>query len=436
MFENCFTMAFTLKTILDERYKNAHGCFSLKLRLTHNRKSTYISVKNKEEENVYLTKEEWEHYSSNHSDKIWQSLRESISRAELLLREKYYESVDKNIPLKNLLKTKAKAHKILTIFDYTEQMVEYHRKRNAHSTADSYENAMASLKKYFGTSELYPSQITVEFMKEFEKYLKQKGNSQTTIAIYQRNIRATYNYIIDLHPKMGEFYPFSRSRSERRKVRIKNGNGKKGDALSIGDLKLFIDYKPPIKSSKSLAHRIWVFSFYCHGMNFKDIALLKYKNINRKNNTICYIRSKTIETETHLEELEVPITPRLQSIIDEFRSNYKSEESLIFPLVAPEDEGRILNRKIKNKIGFINKWLKRICKDLEIPQMTTYWARHTFATIVQNELDESLSFISQLLGHSSEKTTQGYTKPRELAKKFDLATKIESMLSKETKRLI
>ena len=52
--------------------------------------------------------------------------------------------------------------------------------------------------------------------------------------------------------------------------------------------------------------------------------------------------------------------------------------------------------------------MKRIAKNLEINKgVTTYLARHSFATVLRNS-GASMEFISEALGHSDMKTTKSY----------------------------
>ena len=64
--------------------------------------------------------------------------------------------------------------------------------------------------------------------------------------------------------------------------------------------------------------------------------------------------------------------------------------------------------KIKNFTRFINQHLKKICKANGLPeQVSTYWARHSFATnAVRN--GATMEFIQESLGHGNLGTTQNY----------------------------
>ena len=59
-------------------------------------------------------------------------------------------------------------------------------------------------------------------------------------------------------------------------------------------------------------------------------------------------------------------------------------------------------------VHLINDHMKQIALELEIPKsITTYYARHSFATILKNS-GESTEFISEALGHTSLETTKNY----------------------------
>jgi integrase len=62
---------------------------------------------------------------------------------------------------------------------------------------------------------------------------------------------------------------------------------------------------------------------------------------------------------------------------------------------------------IQNLTHTINKKMKGIGKALKIGPITTYWARHTWASISRHE-GVSLFGISKGMGHKSLSTTQIY----------------------------
>lgn len=92
------------------------------------------------------------------------------------------------------------------------------------------------------------------------------------------------------------------------------------------------------------------------------------------------------------------------------KSHLKSEDKkdFIFPVLTkgliPERERQLIQQLTQ----VINSHMKSIAEILEIKNdVTTYAARHSFATVLQPS-GVSTAFISEALGHSSVKTTQSY----------------------------
>lgn len=64
---------------------------------------------------------------------------------------------------------------------------------------------------------------------------------------------------------------------------------------------------------------------------------------------------------------------------------------------------------IANKLSNVNANLKKIAEYAGIKSnLTMYVARHSWATIAQNDANVPLSVISKSMGHSDEKVTQIY----------------------------
>jgi integrase len=62
---------------------------------------------------------------------------------------------------------------------------------------------------------------------------------------------------------------------------------------------------------------------------------------------------------------------------------------------------------IKDIIKRINKKMEKIASELGIPKITTYTARHSYATVLKRS-GVNIAFISESLGHKDIKTTKNY----------------------------
>ena len=135
------------------------------------------------------------------------------------------------------------------------------------------------------------------------------------------------------------------------------------------------------------------------GINFVDMAMLTSKNI--VNNRLIYNRKKTGKL------INLPLIDEARAIIEIYDNN--SSNSYLFPILSAlhKTEQMKLNR-LHKVITKVNKALKQIGEELDLPiKLTTYVARHSFATVLKRA-GVSTSIICESLGHSSEKITQVY----------------------------
>ena len=88
---------------------------------------------------------------------------------------------------------------------------------------------------------------------------------------------------------------------------------------------------------------------------------------------------------------------------------YESSNIYLFPIFTEYHKTEIQRENRLHKIlAITNIRLRQVGKELNLPiNLTTYCARHSFATILK-KAGVSISVISETLGHSSEKTTQIY----------------------------
>lgn len=256
-----------------------------------------------------------------------------------------------------------------------------------------YLNEFISLKSNPGTKTVYSTtknkllefdpNCTFETMDRkwlatFENWLSESGMKINAYAIHLRNIRAVFNYAID--EEITTLYPF-------RKFKIKKEETKKR-SLTVEQLRELINY--PCEDFENRYRDLFLLSFYLIGINIGDMLLLKRENLI--NGRIEYHRQKTGKL------YSIKLEPEAQSIFE----RYKGEKYLLNVL----DE----YNNYKDFISRINKGLKNLgpCERKGLggkkiryplfPNLSTYWARHTWATIAAS-LDIPKETISAGLGH-------------------------------------
>jgi integrase/recombinase XerD len=151
----------------------------------------------------------------------------------------------------------------------------------------------------------------------------------------------------------------------------------------------------------------WLFSYLGNGINPKDIASLKYKNI--EGDYFIFERAKTEKsTRSDPKPITVYITEDMRIIMDRWANPEKRPNNYVFSIL---EQGLTALRQyelIELFIRSINDWLAKIRKKLKIEKrLTTYVARHTFSTVLKRS-GVSTEFIQESLGHTNILTTEKY----------------------------
>lgn len=262
-------------------------------------------------------------------------------------------------------------------------------------TSAFYKGTLSLLKRYM-KHDVPINEVTVEWLNGLEKFILKTAN-QTTVAMNMRNIRATMNIAKQVGVIRESDYPFGRG-----KYQIKEGSGKK-KALNKKQLKAIAEYSDGSMTTE-FYRDLWLFIYFCNGLNVADLISLKFSDI--QNGEISFIRKKTKDRTRDVKRIYAAITPEMYSIINKWGNDPK-KSVYIFPFLKPGDSAWEHEKKKKNLTKLINKRMKMIGEKLNLGKITTYVARHTYATVLRNE-GVPISIISPMLGHSSVTTTEIY----------------------------
>lgn len=96
----------------------------------------------------------------------------------------------------------------------------------------------------------------------------------------------------------------------------------------------------------------------------------------------------------------------MQAIIDKW-GNPTDPNNYIFPILSGKETELEVKKKAIRTAGAINRWMKKIAEALGIERVTTYTARHSFATVLKRA-GANIAYISESLGHQDMKTTENY----------------------------
>lgn len=285
---------------------------------------------------------------------------------------------------------------ILTAFD--NRITELEEKSKI-GTAQWYACAKNSILKFTGKDVKF-STVTPAWLEKYEAQMLKEGKEYTTISINLRALRAVINGGLREGIISQSQYPFVVKRNG--KYRIPEAKGRKIALNSDQILKVF-NY--PILPDQEKWRDLWIFSFYCNGANISDILRFKFENIT--GNCIEWYRKKTISTDLEKSKIRAIVTEEMEEIITKWGNPDKSPENYVFPFLTSDLTAVEERKMVQNIIHSINKVMKKIGKGLGYGDVTSYWSRHSFASISRSE-GVSLFGISKSLGHKNLTTTQIY----------------------------
>ena len=104
-----------------------------------------------------------------------------------------------------------------------------------------------------------------------------------------------------------------------------------------------LKYRPDKNTGKWHSLNFFTFSYLTRGMNFKDMALLKWKE-NILGDRIVYVRAKTANSKKTLDPNIIKIEPEIQKIL----SRYSQKSVFVFPVLEPNLPATTIRHRIKN----------------------------------------------------------------------------------------
>jgi integrase/recombinase XerD len=280
---------------------------------------------------------------------------------------------------------------------------------NRFGSASSYELSKGSLKAFMEDktkrvpTKIPFTEITPAWLRKYETYMTQvRGASLTTVGIYLRALRSVFNEAIQAGDIEKELYPFGKND----KKYLIPASSKKKKALDREQLsRLF--HAEPANPEQEKAKAFWFFSLACNGMNMKDIALLRYENLD--GDSLNFVREKTKNTTRGNQmEISVPLTGKAKAVLEKYGNPNTGNKQFVFPILSDSLTEEEKHWEVKNFTRFVNQHLKRLAESVGITgDISTYWARHSFATNAIRQ-GASLEFVGEALGHTDTGTTKNY----------------------------
>ena len=382
------------KVILRKK-ENKDGTFPLAIRITKDRKSSFIHIGHS------IKEKDW--------DEINRKVKKShpnSTRLNNLISQKVAEIGDKLLDLEiqkkdtstQVIKRHIKhSNSKSTFFPQADLYIDNLKKSGKYNRVSAERPRINRFKEFLKGEDIAFQDITAPLLARYQAYLKStRSINERTVVNHLVVIRSLFNQAIKSDMVDVKHYPFGHD-----KVRIKFP-----DSIKIGLTKEEVMQIEELKLEKGsyLNHirNLWLFSFYFAGMRVSDVLRLRWSDL--KDDRLFYSMGKNLKAGS----LKVP--EKALKILNQYQKSKRKEDDLIFPelkILENLNNTYEVQQKISNAVRRIDENFRKVTALAEInKKITMHIARHTFGNISGDKI--SIQMLQKLYRHTSITTTIGY----------------------------
>jgi integrase/recombinase XerD len=383
----------SIKVVLYPRAKK-DGTYPLALRITKDRKSSYIFLE------YSLRKEDW-----IEDEQRVKSSHPNSKRLNNFILKKKSEASDKSIEAETQnddvsVRTLRKKVKAVSGATFAPQAKLYLERLEAAGNFNVYaaeKPRVKIFKEFIGGHDIAFSDITVGLLERFKLHLKSKrGASPRTVMNYLICIRAIFNQAIKEQVVDKKYYPFGGEEG----INIKLPESTK-IGISIEDV-IKLETVELVNPTHDHARNLWLTSYYFAGMRISDVLRLRWSDF--QNERLHYTMGKNQK----VGSLKMP--EKVQRILAKYEHLQTSPDDFVFPNLKGLDLKNTfeVKKKISYSVNRCNKMLQEYITPIAKIEgkLTTHVARHTFATLAGDKVP--LQMLQKLYRHTDVRTTMGY----------------------------
>ncbi len=379
----------TVAVIIDTSHPKREGKYPVRIRVTYLRQRKYYPT------GKDLTADQWDALPTTKNREL-SAVRKDIENSYNIIRSAVEELASNGDFSLDALNARLKLAPSLSINAMFAARLDELKSRGRVGNMTVYYATLKGIERFAGTH-VRLSSVTPNWLTRYADFLDNEGKKQTTIAIHLRTLRAIINEARRAGLIKESQYPFGRGRYE-----IQSGAGRKM-ALTVEQVGQIANYDDGSEATARYRD-YWLFLYLCNGINVADFVKLRYRDI--VNGEICFVRQKTERTTRVRKEIRAIITDRIQKIIDRWGTVPRPDAFIFGILDGSEDPLRQMH-KTQYLTRAINKRMTDVGERLGIGHISTYTARHSFATVLKRS-GVNIAYISESLGHSDLKTTENY----------------------------
>ncbi len=404
------------KIVLFQGMKKADGTKYISLRLTFNRKHTFISIASIKPDQWDPEKNLVSNTHPNHKT-INSAIKAKDHQAYDLMIE--YEKGTPGLTKEKIIKILRGKRAAVTFYDFFCEYVEEHKEAKKYNQAASIESIGRNIWRFinkrdfpikstkeskFGPDSIFRldaghdialDELSAAWLRKLKTHLEQeREQSERSIFNHMNVIRTVFNRAKTAKAILGDDYPFddySMTMPESQKIPLNKEEIKRLEAVQLeSPSDTWIDAK-----------NAWLFSYSFGGMRISDALSTRLEDfIDGK---LHYVMGK------NNKPVSIPIPKRAQKIIDYYTKFKDRNQGFLFPALRDANLKDIVDvkRKLNNAIRLYGKWLVKLAKAAKIPKkINPHNARHSFGEAAGDSIP--IRLLQFIYRHRDIKTTINY----------------------------
>lgn len=384
----------TFKAEIYAHQKRADGTYNIKIRVTHKQRKKYLATP------WYVGKEDMTRALKLKNQRYIDMVEDLIRKYRSICNSVGERLDDMSVEQVVELITRKETDKPfdLDIVDYTRKFVTKLDKAGRGGTARAYEVAINSLCRFVGRESVSIKEITVQFLTDWIAWIaaqpprKNCKKGDRAQSLYLAQLRAMYNRakkefndeeagIIRI-----PFSPFN-------KVEIPKPSLSRKRALTVEQLRKLseIPYTTilqPGVNRFNFAKDVFLLSFMLVGMNAVDL----YTATDCNGGRITYQRTKTRNRRADNAEISIKLEPEVMALFEKYRDPSGQRVFKFYKLYSSMD----------TFCAALNKGLKKLGDIIGVDDLEFYAARHSWATIANNDAGVDKYTVHEALNHVDE----------------------------------
>ena len=381
----------TFKAEVYAHQKKADGTYNIKIRVTQNQRKKYLATP------WYVTKDDLTRSlklkNQKYIDLTDDLIRSYRAKCDLLGTSIKGMSVEEVVAY---IEKPAEESWDLDIVEYTRQHISRLEETGHEGNAQTYKIAINNLVKFVGREKVSIKEITVRFLKRWAEWIPTQGRVTKDFAThnYLSRIRAMHNRakkefndedagIIRIPNS-----PFAHIDMPKQPVPEKR-------ALTLDQMKRLVKlpykYSPyPNTNRYNFALDMFILSFDLVGMNAVDL----YNCTDCKDGRITYERTKTKNRRADRARISIKIQPEIQGLVDKYRDPTGNRVFKFYRMYSSMST-------LHHALSF---GLTKVAEKIGLDDLDFYAARHTWATIAQNDCGIDKWTVHTALNHVDDST--------------------------------